>query len=393
MDELVRYLKKIAMLIILFPLRVFRVKKNRIILDNCLAHNYADNVKPIAEYLTCNYPEKFEIFLAVTDEKEYGYLLQKGITPIKFHSFKYYMIAMTSAYFITNSGGYSYLPLKKCQFVINTWHGGGAYKKIGMDSYSADKFYKNELKLAAKKTSLFVSTGTLFSDLISKALLIPRNVFMEIGMPRNDVLITENKELRQKLRIKIGLKEDEKLILYAPTYRKQNNNTFGQSVAITYGIDSDRVCKALESRFGGNWKFGVRLHPQIKESKEFFGKNVIDLTSYDDMQELLLVADVMINDFSSSMWDFMLTGKPSFLFAVDLQHYIETTAVYTPVSEWPFSKATSNDELENNILSFDEEEYKANCKKHYIQLGGHETGKATEIICELILKRMNDRNN
>lgn len=57
----------------------------------------------------------------------------------------------------------------------------------------------------------------------------------------------------------------------------------------------------------------------------------IDLTDYEDMQELLLAADAMINDFSSSMWDFMLTGNPSFMYAVDLPHYVETTEVYTPV--------------------------------------------------------------
>lgn len=387
MDELIRYLKKVAMLIVLSPLRVLSVKNNRVIMDNCLAHNYADNIKPIAEYLSQKYPGKFEIFVCVNEVSEYGFLREKGINPVKFHSFRYYVTAMTSAFFVTNSGGYSYLPLKRKQFVINTWHGGGAYKKIGVDAYSADRFYRNELKLAGKKTGMFTATGSLFADLISRALLIPREVFQLVGMPRNDVLVNGNNELREAVRRRIGLKGDEKVVLYAPTYRKENDNTFGQSIAIEYGIEPDRICRALEKRFGGKWRFAIRLHPVVKGLNEFKKYDVLDLTAYDDMQELLLAADAMINDFSSSMWDFMLTGKPSFLFARDLQHYIDTTAVYTPVNEWPFPKATTNEELERNILEFDDEKYKTDCEKHYSQLGGCETGHATRTVCEEIVKR------
>ena len=99
------------------------------------------------------------------------------------------------------------------------------------------------------------------------------------------------------------------------------------------------------------------------------------------MRDLLLAADAMVNDFSSSMWDFMLTGKPCFTFAVDHQHDIETTDVYTLVSEWPFPQATNNDGLEKNIFEFDEEKYAAACKRHYEALGGCEAGKATKLVC------------
>ena len=113
-------------------------------------------------------------------------------------------------------------------------------------------------------------------------------------------------------------------------------------------------------------------------------EGMLDLTDYEDMQELLLAADAMINDFSSSMWDFMLTGRPSFLFALDLQHYVETTEVYTRVSEWPFPKSVNNDELEKNILNFNEEDYAASCQRHYKALGGCETGEAAKLVCERI---------
>ena len=190
--------------------------------------------------------------------------------------------------------------------------------------------------------------------------------------------------MKKCIRKKIGLNDDEKLALFAPTYRKIDNNYFKSSVSIPYGIDCDRVRSALHTRFGGNWRFAFRLHPRVENRDNLPFDNVMDLSDYEDMQDLLLIADVMINDFSSSMWDFMLTGRPSFLFAVDLTEYIETTKVYTPVTEWPFPIATDNDGLEKNILTFDEDKYKEDCKNHYKRLGGCETGKATELVCERI---------
>ena len=111
---------------------------------------------------------------------------------------------------------------------------------------------------------------------------------------------------------------------------------------------------------------------------------MIDLTHYDDMQELLIAADVLINDFSSSMWDYMLTGKPCFIFAKDLDHYIETTDLYTPISEWPFPIAKTNEQLAENILAFNNDEYKKRCEWHYELLGGCESGNATNLVCNKI---------
>jgi CDP-glycerol glycerophosphotransferase (TagB/SpsB family) len=165
-------------------------------------------------------------------------------------------------------------------------------------------------------------------------------------------MIKGNEEIRNKVRKAIGLKENQKLILFAPTYRKPDDNYFKESIAISYGVDTERVVKAMQKRFGGEWVFAFRYHPAVTNRESFNLENVLDLTDYPDMQELLCASDAMINDFSSSMWDFMLSGKPSFLFAVDLDHYIKTTEVYTPVESWPFPKSVNNDELEKNILEF-----------------------------------------
>ena len=384
MEESLRYGKKIILNAVLMIFRLFRMRGNRIVLLNDLTQKYAGNPKYVAEYLTEHYPNEFEIIYVLQDKTEFAHLEKKGIKTVKYKSILFFYYAMTAAVFLTNCGGISFIPFRKKQYVINTWHGGGTYKKDGIHLYGDTPLYRKDLKLSAQKTSLYLSTSSLFTAYQSEAMLVPKKKFWEIGMPRNDILVNDNQEIKEKVRQKIGLLSDERLVLFAPTYRKEEDNCHNDFVAIPYGINCQEVCEALYKRFGGKWKFAFRLHPKIADSSNLPEGGILNLSRYDDMQELLLVADVLINDFSSSMWDFMLTGKPVFIFAYDLEHYIKTTGVYTPVNEWPFPKASSNEELEKAILNFDEGQYRSACERHYSQLGGCETGKATQLVCERI---------
>ena len=135
-------------------------------------------------------------------------------------------------------------------------------------------------------------------------------------------------------------------MLYAPTYRKQNDNAFLSSISANYAIDVQGVLSALKKRFGGEWVFLFRFHPCIVNPQLNLGDKVKDVTSYEDMQELLVAADILINDYSSSMWDFMLSGKPCLIFAEDMEHYAATAKLYTPIAEWPFPVAQTNGQLE-----------------------------------------------
>lgn len=385
-SEVLRYYKKIIIRIVLFPLKVLPVKRHRVLLINDMSPYYTDNLKYIGEEIRRR-NKGVELIYAGYSLECVDSLKEKQIKPVQLNSLKYFIYGMTSKILVTNSGGISYLPLNRNQYVLNTWHGGGAYKKMGIDMYEDTALFRKDMALASKETDVLLTTCKRFKDAYCNAMLEAPDKFWDIGMPRNDCLKNGNNEKRRIVREKLGLCEQDKLVLFAPTYRKQNDDYFNDSIAISYGIDEELTCKALKERFGGNWIFAYRYHPCIVNRQTVKNKkNIIDLTDYDDMQELLLAADILINDFSSSMWDYMLTGKPCFIFAKDLRHYIETTDLYTPVSEWPFPIAETNEKLVENIKAFDEECYESNCKKHYDLLGGCETGEATKIVCDWILE-------
>ncbi len=384
-DALRRYARKKLMRLAFFPLRLFPVKRNKVLLVNALSQKYAGNPKSVAEELLKAQPGTYQLYYAVRDPEAYRALSeQTGIRFIRFQSLSYFFHAMTARVLLSNSGGYSYLPMKKSQVVINTHHGGGAYKKSGKDMYEDTPLFRKDLRLHAKNTTVILSTNRRFSEVIADSYLIEPEKFWEIGMPRNDQLFHIDEEKRAKIRQSLGLTDGQKLVLYAPTYRKVDDNYFNDSIAIDYGVDCPRVCKALETRFGGQWVFGYRLHPCVVNRSGIIPENALDLCDWEDMQDLLLASDAMINDFSSSMWDFMLTGKPCFTFAVDLEHYVATTEVYTPVSQWPFPQSTDNDQLEKTILEFDEQSYRTACDGHYQALGGCESGRAGEQVAEYI---------
>jgi putative glycero-phosphotransferase len=360
------------------------VNKNRVLLINDMSPHYNDNLKYIGDELRKR-NKGIELIYAGYSLDCVDSLKEKQIKPVQLNSLKYFIYGMTSRVLVTNSGGISYLPLNRNQYVLNTWHGGGAYKKMGIDAYEDTPMFRKDMALASRETDVLLTTCKRFKYAYCKAMLESPEKFWDIGMPRNDILKNGDKEKREKIRRELGLGLEDRLVLFAPTYRKQNDDYFNDSIAISYGIDEMRICNALKERFGGDWIFAYRYHPCIVNKQNIdSSNNVIDLTDYDDMQELLLAADVLINDFSSSMWDFMLTGKPCFIFAKDLQHYIDTTDLYTPVSEWPFSIAESNEELVENIKKFNEKSYAVDCKRHYDLLEGCETGEATQIVCDWI---------
>lgn len=87
-----------------------------------------------------------------------------------------------------------------------------------------------------------------------------------------------------------------------------------------FSVDFLKLKAHLEDRFGGSWQVAFRYHPLQK--KRNLPSGCIDLSTYEDMQELLMCTDILVTDYSSCMWDFSLMGKPCFVYASDIDRYI-----------------------------------------------------------------------
>ena len=391
----IRFSLKIGMLILLFPLRIFSVKRNRILLlENILNFDaqYNSNTKYISEILK-NYPNVFEIVYPLGKKRDFSIFKGKSVTPVKLGSFKYYYYVMTSKFFITTSGAIAYIPFRKKQIVINTWHGGGAYKKMGLDTTN-NFFYKLDCKLTAKKTSYFLSSNKYFSNVVNSSLLISYNKFLNIGLPRNDIFFKDYSNIAKKVKNHYKIDENKKIIMYAPTYRPFKGNPFFLKHELgPYEIDTELILEELKKKFSGEWVFVLRLHPSIAELiQKNSNEKVINVSDYDDIQELMCASDILINDYSSTMWDFVQTKKPCFIFAKDLDEYENSTGLYTQPSSWPFPLARNNQEFVENIRIFDNEKYLKDVEYYFNWMENYETGMACKQLCEMIYNIWKEEN-
>jgi CDP-glycerol glycerophosphotransferase len=187
-------------------------------------------------------------------------------------------------------------------------------------------------------------------------------------------------EIKVKVLNDLQIDKDIGVLLYAPTYRGSID-----SAVHSVGIDIPIILDVLEKRFNKIFVCLYRHHSFVlHESNIVVKQNVIDVSFWPDMQELLCASDVLITDYSSSMWDFSLTGKPCFLYTPDLDEYESERGFYTPFDELPFPCGKNSDELSEAIVSFDDKTYKNAVKKHHADLGSYEEGYACEKIYELI---------
>ena len=121
-------------------------------------------------------------------------------------------------------------------------------------------------------------------------------------------------------------------------------------------MDTNNILQTLREKFGGDWVIAIRLHPHVKKYSEElyeFGEYVVDASYYPDIQELLVSSDIAITDYSSCIFDFMLSKKPGFIFATDIKEYNTERGFYYPLESTPFPVASTNDTLAENIRNFD----------------------------------------
>lgn len=350
------------------------VKKNRIYLSADRGSGIRCNPMYIYRYMRNKYPGKFE-YIWQFDGKS----MESDTIYVKPRSMKDIFYMLTSKVLISNDGFGSFIPKRKNQLFINTWHGGGAYKKTGVN-FVADQ-HPADLKInqiCGKQTDMFLSSSRKFSEVMSRAKMVPKKRFVECGMPRNDFLINgTDEDISGKVKKYFHLDSNVKIVLFAPTYRGEE-----QTAEFHSDLDTEACLEALQERFGGKWVFLMRKHHFVKNTK-FDG--CINASDYPDMQELLYAADAFITDYSSTIWDYSLMFKPGFLFVPDLAQYSKERSFYTEPETWAFPLAETNDQIVSLIREYDAEKSREKIKQHHKLLGYKESGHSAEWISEKIM--------
>ncbi|MGW5093323.1 bifunctional glycosyltransferase/CDP-glycerol:glycerophosphate glycerophosphotransferase [Streptomyces nodosus] len=227
----------------------------------------------------------------------------------------------TSRYIVTNGHLPEWAERRPGQVVVQTWH-GTMLKKIGHDIETLyfDREYQNRLALEAKNWSLLVSSNRFSTPILKRAFSYDGEI-LEAGYPRNDYLYSPDRDkIAEKVRKTLGIPDGKKVVLYAPTWRDDQSHSAGQYL-FDLRIDLDDARR----RLGEDHVLLIRRHSNVVDAVPGAGNGFVwDVSEYPDIADLYLLADTLITDYSSVMFDYAHLKRPMLFFTYDLEHYRDT---------------------------------------------------------------------
>ena len=358
--------------IIYFFLKLFKTK-NKITLISRQNNKPTQDIEILANELTKEMP-KYKVII-LSKKLESG-LLNK--IKYAFHMLKQMYHIATSKVVILDSYCIviSLLHHKKNLKVIQMWHGIGLLKKAGYSILGKEegrsikiatlmKMHKNYDYIFASAESCRKSISEVFNESIDKVVVYP--------LPRINLLIDKKyqSETKEKIYLQYPDIKNKKNIVYVPTYRKDNEELI------------NAIDKLVESIDYKKYNLIIKLHPLTEYNKEI--KNAIIDKEF-STTEMLFIADYVIADYSTVIFEAAILNKPLFFYTYDMKEYAKKRDFFIDYEkEMPGIITDSAKAIMNNIKSnnFDLKKIKKFSEK-YIEIKGNPTKNICSFIKRII---------
>ena len=355
--------------------------QRKIVFDNFLGRGMGDDPKYIALYIKEHYPDVKLIWLLA----DMNTLIPDGITPVFIYSRKARYHLYTAKIWVDNIKVLEKTPKRKGQFYLQTWHDciSGLKRSEARIEILLNEEYVKAAKFDASITDLMYSDNDLTKSIFENYHWYHGEV-VKCDKPRVSILLNFPIGLRKKVLNYFGIYHEKKIVLYAPTCRSSNDTSI-------FVWNYEKVVRLLSSKFGGDFVMLLRLHPIFaKMSNNLrYSEKVISASAYPDMQELLAVSDVLISDYSGCMLEYAITRKPVFAYGADLEKYInDERGLIFELEELPFKISTSETNLYQSILEYNETDYFAKLSSFYKKIGFEDTGNGCQQVSELLLEHI-----
>lgn len=203
------------------------------------------------------------------------------------------------------------------------WHAAGAFKKFGYSvldkSFGADEDTIRLVPIHSNYDVCLVSSTAAIAHYMD-AFRMPRDRFTSaLGLPRVDLFLDEGRRERaiEAIRRRYALPVDRKVLLFAPTFRGD--------VVRSARYEDNLDLGAMRDALAGDWLLLLRVHPHVRTSVRLppdLDGFVIDVSDWPDVNELMLVADLLVTDYSSVIFEFALLDRPMAFFAPDHDEYV-----------------------------------------------------------------------
>lgn len=289
-------------------LRRLPVKKKWIVFESMWGSKYSCNPRYFYEYINDNHKD-YKCIWSLNDENTP--IVGDGVR-VRRLSLKYYYYMARAKYFINNVNFHDTHKKRRNQIEVQTMH-GTPLKSIGLDvigDFPTEKSRRNYISKCKRWDYLIVQSS--FVETLSRTAFCFKKDVLKTGYPRTDILFEENrKESTESLKKSLGLPTDKKVIMYAPTWRIKGD--YKEMLDL----------RKMKARLSSDYILILRLHHfsaigyDTKKPDGF----VFDLTSYDSIEDLYAITDILITDYSSVMFDYAVLGRPMIFYAYDLDNY------------------------------------------------------------------------
>lgn len=363
--------------------------------------SYTCSPKAIYEYMLSDekYKDyKFIWFFSPEKVNNYSFLQNNRNTKVVSKKSKDYIkYLQTSKYWFFNFKIADFIKPKKNQVFTQCWH-GTPLKRLGYDLVHYDnqlntsKEMRKRYKLETEKFSYFISPSKYASGVFTSGWnlkeLGKENIIIEKGYPRNDFLFkfTEKDVSEIKQRILGEDLKNKKIILYAPTYRA-NQHESGVGYVYKEEVDFSK----MREKLGDEFIILFRPHYFVANAFNFekYKGFVYDVSKVDDINELYVISDILITDYSSVFFDYANLKRPIIFYMYDLEYYRDkSNGFYFDVEkELPGKIVKTDDDLITEIIrisrefTYDEKYKKFNEKFNYL-----DDGEASKRVVEQIIK-------
>lgn len=320
--------------------------ENLIVFESGLGKQYADSPRYIyEELLKRNDPRtKIWIYGGKLPHKDRNTRVVKRLSP------EYYWYLGKAKYWVNNQNFPHYIRRRKDAIMVQTWHGTPLKRMLHdlAEVHGRDEDYLRRVSNAVRQWSVLLSPSPYATAVFRSAFKYDGQV-LEEGYPRNDVLaVGQNGGLGEQVRRKLGIPEDKRVVLYAPTFRDSKSSGAGK-----FSFELPFELERFHERFGTDTVLLLRMHVLISnriQIPESVRDVVLDVSGYPEIQELYLASDILVTDYSSVFFDFSILRRPIVFYAYDLELYRDTLRGFY---------LDYNTELPGPIVETEESLYKA----------------------------------
>lgn len=367
--------------------KLLPINHSIILFESNLGRNYTGNPKAIyEEMLRLGLDKKYRCYFILEDMVTN---IPGSAKKIRRNRFRYFYYNAKAGIWISDTRFPKYIIKREGTIYIQTWH-GTPLKKLALDleavymsGETSLEDYKRNFSKSVQTWDYLISQNKYSTEIFRRAFGFNKEI-LEIGYPRNDILFKKNnKEDIYKIKEWLGLPQDKRVILYAPTWR--DNEYYANGIyKFNTGLDFHLLMKDLKE----DTVWVVKYHYLIKD--------VIDWSEYEgfvydydkgyDISLLYLVSDMLVTDYSSVMFDYSILKRPMLFYCYDLCEYKDTLRgfYFDFMKEAPGPVIETTEALIQSIKDYDYEAYRDKYEVFINKYNHADDGNASAKIIDLI---------